>query len=126
MRLRSVVGWISVGATLLGGAGLEARERPSPEVTGWVSAVLAKIDMVERGPAPAGRKRGRRTVGVRVQIAADGFVNRVEVERSSGVPDLDERARSRVRAAGPFGPPPAPLLTPAGTTELSFPLQVQR
>ncbi|KQU33187.1 hypothetical protein ASG63_14915 [Methylobacterium sp. Leaf94] len=126
MRLRSVVGWISVGATLLSGAGLEARERPSSEVTGWVSAVLAKIDMAERGPAPAGRKRGRRTVVVRVQIAADGFVNRVEVERSSGVPDLDERARSLVRAAGPFGPPPAPLLTPAGTTELSFPLQVQR
>lgn len=126
MRLRSVVRWISLGATLVSGAGLEARERPSPEVTGWVSAVIAKIDMAERPPAAAGRRRGRRTVVVRVQIASDGFVNRVEVERSSGVPDLDERARGLVRAAGPFSPPPAPLLTPAGTTDLSFPLALER
>ena len=39
---------------------------------------------------------------------------------------LDERARSLVRAAGPFGPPPAPLLTPAGTTDLSFPIRLDR
>ena len=126
MRLRSVVRWISLGATLVSGVGLQARERPSPEVTGWVSAVIAKIDMAQRPPATERRRRGRRTVVVRVQIAADGFVNRVDVERSSGAPDLDERARELVRAAGPFGPPPVPLLTPAGTTDLSFPLSLER
>lgn len=126
MRLRSVVRWISVGATLWSGAGLQARERPSRDVTGWVSAVIAKIDPATGAPAAAGRNRGRRTVVVRVQIAADGFVNRVDIERSSGLPDLDERARGLVRAAGPFSPPPAPLLTPAGTTDLSFPLQLDQ
>ncbi|MGU3362400.1 energy transducer TonB [Methylobacterium sp. M6A4_1b] len=63
---------------------------------------------------------------VRVQIAADGFVNRVDVEESSGVADLDQRAQRLVRTAGPFGPPPTPLLTPAGTTDLSFPIRLDR
>jgi TonB family protein len=126
MKLRPLARSIGLGAALLVGSATLARERTAPEVQAWVSNVIAKIDAADRGRSVPGRRSGAGTVVVRVQIAADGFVNRVEIERSSGVAALDERARSLVRAAGPFGPPPTPLLTPAGTTDLSFPIRLDR
>lgn len=126
MRLRLLLRWIGFGAALLIDPATQARERTDPAVQTWVSEVIAKIDAADREPSAWVRRRRTGTVVVRVQISADGFVNRVDIERSSGVADLDERARSLVRIAGPFGPPPTPLLTPARTTELSFPIRLDR
>ena len=113
-------------AVLLVPGGAQARDQVSAEVQDWLSAVITKITEANSKDAKPSRRKPSLAVIVRVEIAADGFVNRVDVERSSGSPDLDERARSLVRAASPFSPPPAPLLTKAGTTELSFPLRLGR
>ena len=126
MELRSFACWLGFCATLLAPGGTLARDQTSPEVRDWLSAVITKIGKADHEQANSSRGKTSGTVTVRVQVAADGFVNRVEVERSSGSPDLDQRARSVVRAASPFNPPPAPLLTAAGTTELSFPLRLGR
>lgn len=126
MRLRSITRWISLCAVLLAPGGILAREQTSPEVRDWLSGVITKIDKADREQANPSRSKVEGTVMIRVQIAADGFVNRVEVEKSSGSPDLDQRARAVVQAASPFSPPPTPLLTTAGTTDLSFPLRLGR
>ena len=126
MELRLFAWWLCFCAALLAPGGPLARDQTSPEVRDWLSAVITKISQADSKEANPSRRKPSRAVIVRVQIAADGFVNRVEVERSSGSPDLDQRARSVVRAASPFNPPPAPLLTEAGTTELSFPVQLGR
>ena len=124
MRLRSFACRLGFCAALLASGGTLAREPILPEVRDWLSAVITKIAKAdhEQGSSSQGKASG--TVTVRVQVAADGFVNRVEIERSSGSPNLDQRARAVVRAASPFKPPPALLLTEAGTTELSFPLRL--
>lgn len=126
MGLRSFAGRIGLCAVLLTPGGVLARDQTSAEVRDWLSAVITKIAKADSEKAAPSRRRASGTVTIRLQIAGDGFVNRVEVEKSSGSPDLDERARALVRAASPFSPPPAPLLTKAGTTELSFPLQLGR
>lgn len=126
MGIRAFACWAGLCAVVLAPGGILAREEASAEVRNWLSAVITKIAQADGKETNPSRRKASRTVIVRVQIAADGFVNRVDVERSSGSPDLDERARSIVRAAGPFSPPPTPLLTKAGTTELSFPLQLGR
>ncbi|KQP42740.1 hypothetical protein ASF49_02575 [Methylobacterium sp. Leaf104] len=126
MRPSPLVRWFGLGAALLIGSAAQARERTPPEVRAWLSDVIAKIDAADPGRTAPARRRRIGTVVVRVEIAADGFVNRVDVEGSSGVADLDQRAQRLVRAAGPFSPPPKPLLTPAGTTELSFPIRLDR
>ena len=126
MELRLFAWWLCFCAALLTPGGPLARDQTSPEVRDWLSAVITKIGKADHEQANSSRGKTSGTVTVRVQVAADGFVNRVEVERSSGSPDLDQRARSVVRAASPFNPPPAPLLTAAGTTELSFPLRLGR
>lgn len=126
MGLRSVVHGISLGLVLLVAMQTQARERAYPEVQAWISDVIARIDRADHERSAPVRQRRSRTVVVRVQVAADGFVNRVDIEKSSGMPELDDRARVVVRAAGPFSPPPQPLLTAAGTTDLSFPLRLDR
>jgi TonB family protein len=128
MELRSLACRLCLCAALLapGEVLARARDQTSAEVRDWISAVVTKIDKADRERADRSRSKASGTVTIRVQVAADGFVNRVEVERSSGSSDLDERARSAARAASPFSPPPASLLTRAGTTELSFPLRLGR
>src|SRR3954464_5980067 len=99
MELRSFACWLGFCASLLVPGGPLARDQTSPEVRDWLSAVITKIGKADHEQANRSRGKTSGTVTVRVQVAADGFVNRVEVERSSGSPDLDQRARSVVRAA---------------------------
>lgn len=124
MRLRSIARWVSLCAVLLAPCEILAREKTSLEVRNWLSGVTTKIDKADRERANPSRSKTPDTVMIRVQIAADGFVKLVEIEKSSGSPDLDQRARAVVQAASPFKPPPSLLLTTAGTTELSFPLRL--
>ena len=126
MGLRAFACRAGLCAVLLAPTGASTQEQASSEVRDWLSAVITEIAQADGAKANPSRRKTPLAVIVRVQIAADGFVNRVDVERSSGSPDLDERAKSVVRAASPFNPPPAPLLTKAGTTELSFPLRLGR
>ena len=134
MGLRAFACRAGLCAVLLVPGGAQAREKVTSkatskvtsEVQDWLSAVITKIAQTDGKDANPSRRKPSLVVIVRVQIAADGFVNRVDVERSSGLPDLDERARLLVKAASPFTPPPAPLLTKTGTTELSFPLRLGR
>jgi TonB family protein len=122
---RSLTGLICAGIVLLGSLGGLAQEN-TPAVRRWLSKVISKIDKTDQAQTIVPGKRKSGTVMIRVRVAADGHVNGVEVERSSGSPSLDERAVAAVRAADPFDPPPATLLTSAGVTELSFPLQLGR
>ncbi|WP_336491689.1 energy transducer TonB family protein [Methylobacterium nigriterrae] len=126
MRLRALACGIGFCASLLAPGVTLAREHIPPEVRDWLSGVITKIAKADHEQASSSRGRVSGTVTVRVQVAADGFVTRIEIERSSGSPDLNQRARAVIRAASPFNPPPAPLLTEAGTTELSFPLRLGR
>src|SRR3954451_9993270 len=105
MRLRSLACWAGFCAALLAPGGTLAWEQTPPEVRDWLSAVITKIAKADHEQTNPSRGKASGTVTVRVQVAADGFVNRVEIERSSGSPDLDQRARAVVRAASPFNPP---------------------
>jgi len=123
---RAFLGRIGLCFVVLAPSGVLARDQTPTVVRDWLSGVITRITKAEGETAHPARRKASGTVTIRVEIAADGFVNRVAVERSSGLPDLDERARSLVRAASPFAPPPPQLLTKGGTTELSFPLQLGR
>lgn len=130
MELRSFALRIGLCVLLLaiGHAQAQAQSRvqsTSAQVRDWVSDVVTKIAEADRSRDDRSRTKMQGTVTMRIEVAADGFVNRVEVEHSSGSDDLDQRARSAARAASPFGPPPPSLLTNAGTTELSFPLRLR-
>lgn len=98
----------------------EPSAKPNPKT--WVSGVLTRISEAD---GRAGRANGPGgTVSVRVRIGSDGSLDGAAIDESSGKAELDERALRAVRAAAPFAPPPAKLLTLEGFTELSFPLQL--
>jgi TonB family protein len=124
--LRMLAGGVGLCTALLVPDSPPARDGVSADVRDWLSAVVTKIANGDGGKANPLKPRIACDMIVHVQIAADGFVNRVEVEQTSGSRDCEERAKSLVRTASPFNPPPAALLTKAGTTELSFPLQFDR
>ena len=124
MGLRSFASGLSLCAVLLASGGVLARDQTSADVQNWFSAVITKIANAGGAIANPPERKTSPIITMRVQIRADGSVNWAEGEKSSGSPDLDERARSLVRAASPFSPPPATLLTKDGETELSFPLQL--
>ena len=123
-RLRGVILGLIVGLAPLGSGG--ARAQFSPEVQGWLSALVTKIDRADRDRSDPSGAKAAGTVMIRVQVAADGFVNRVFLERSSGSAALDDRALSAARAASPVTPPPPARQTRAGVTALSFPLRLAR
>jgi len=102
------------------GAGA-AWARPVPGVRAWVSTV---VDRIVRADRPGASSPGG-TVTIRLRITADGDLDGVEVEGSSGSPTLDARALRAATAAGPFPAPPARLLTLEGVTELSFGLALK-
>ncbi|WP_336491127.1 energy transducer TonB [Methylobacterium nigriterrae] len=121
LRLALLTGCLCLSLTLLGLVGTGEAAAPV-SVQRWLSSVVAKIEAADRSRA-ARQQNGRSVaVDVRVRVAEDGSVLAMEVERSSGTRSLDERAIAAIKAAGPFTAPPAQMLLPNGTTELSFPL----
>ncbi len=61
---------------------------------------------------------------IRLYIASDGELIRVEIHQSSSNPEYDQRALRTIEAARPFPPPPAEIseATAAGEIGLAFPL----
>lgn len=100
--------------------------KPGPAVRAWLSDLVTRIDAADRAGGRPGSGRRGGTVVVHVEIAPDGALQRVEVERSSGVRDLDRRALRAVRNAGPLSAPPAGLLGIAGVADLSIPVVLGR
>lgn len=104
----------------------EARAGVAPAVRDWLSTLVTRIDMADRRGVQGKGHVAAGTVVVRVEIAADGSVRQAAIERSSGSRGLDRRALRAVQAAGPFKAPPDELLTEAGVTDLSIPVQLGR
>ena len=103
-----------------------ARAAPGPAARAWLSDLVMRIDAADRaGRRPGSGWRGG-TVVVHVEIAPDGVLQRAEVERSSGSPDLDQRALRAVRAVGPLSAPPAGLVSSGGVADLSIPVELGR
>jgi TonB family protein len=72
---------------------------------------------------PAGHISGvERRTAMQVRIRADGTLERVDVQASSGVTALDEEARAAFQRAQPFPRPPGSALDSRGG--LSFPFSV--
>lgn len=92
----------------------------------WLSDLVTRIDAADQAAHKPGTGRRAGTVVIRAEITADGSVQRVEVERSSGSPELDQRALRAVRAVGPLPAPPAPLLKGFGVADLSIPVALDR
>lgn len=119
-----ISGAVLFGLLLVSGAAA-ARETPGPAARNWLSDLVTRIDTADRARRPAAG-RGRGTVVVHVQIAADGAVQVAEIERSSGSPGLDQRALRAVREISPTPVPPAALLGDAGIVDLSIPVELRR
>ncbi|MGT2481875.1 energy transducer TonB [Methylobacterium oryzae CBMB20] len=117
----AVVFGLSPGAR--GGRGGAA---PGPAARAWLSDLVTRIDAADRAERRPGPGRGRGTVVVHVQIAADGAVQAAEVEESSGSPKLDQRALRAVQGISPAPVPPAALLGGTGTVDLSIPVELGR
>ena len=111
-----------------------ARGGPGSAVRAWLSDLVTRIDAADRADrrTPPGRRTG--TVLVHVEIAADGSLQRADIERGSGSPDLDLRALRAVEGAlrggapgtGRPTAPPAALLGLAETVDLSIPVELGR
>jgi TonB family protein len=72
---------------------------------------------------PGGNISGvERRTAMKVRVRADGTLERLEVESSSGVPALDEEAKAAFQRAQPFAHPPAMILDEKGG--LTFPFAV--
>jgi TonB family protein len=72
---------------------------------------------------PTGNISGaERRTAMRVRLRADGRLERLDVESSSGVPAMDEEARAAFTRAQPFARPPASALDAQGG--LTFPFSV--
>lgn len=102
------------------------RAMPGPAVRAWLSDLVTRIDAADRAERRPGAGRRAGTVVVHVEIAADGALQRVEVERSSGSPALDRRALRAVRGVGPLTAPPPGLVGSAGVADLSIPVALGR
>lgn len=113
------------GLTLSPGAA-GARTAPGPAARAWLSDLVTRIDAADRAGTRPGPDRGRGTVVVHVQIAADGAVQGAEIEESSGSPRLDERALRAVQGISPAPVPPAALLGEDGIVDLSIPVALGR
>lgn len=119
------------------GSQLQPKERPasrqSPEQ--WVAMVVTKVSRSGQEAfqdLPSSISRNSRaaiaegTVTIRVRIGADGTLEGAKIEESSGSDALDRRALQAAKAAAPFKPPPANLLTLEGFTELAFAVEFAR
>ena len=104
----------------------EARTGVSPAVRDWLSALVTRIDAVDRTDRHTNARGAAGTVVVHVEITADGSVRQAEIERGSGSRGLDRRALRAVQRASPFKAPPAELLAETGVADLSVPVQFGR
>lgn len=65
-------------------------------------------------PLDAQGKKLYGTLQITVEIRADGMLEKVEIDRSSAKPALDEAALTIVRRAAPFAPLPSGILDATG------------
>ncbi len=74
-----------------------ARIDPSKDQSLQAATQPDKANLPPTYPPEAARRGETGTVALQLHIAADGFVDRVDVVRSSGYPLLDQAAVSRLR-----------------------------
>jgi TonB family protein len=101
-----------------------ARERSDRAVRNWLSRLVTRIDAADQAARRPGSNRGAGSAVVRVEVAADGSVQRAEIEESSGSPSLDQRALRAVQGVGPLPAPPSALLGLTGVADLSIPVEL--
>jgi TonB family protein len=78
------------------------------------SEVYARVD-------PSGQISGvERRTALKVRVRADGGLERVDIESSSGVPALDEEARAAFQRAQPFPRPPTTVVDSQGGFTFPF------
>jgi protein TonB len=81
------------------------------EFASYMQAWVSKVERVGNLNYPVEIRR-RKLVGdllMTVGINPDGSVERIDIRRSSGMPELDEAAVNIVRLAAPFAPLPADI-----------------
>ncbi|SEO49639.1 protein TonB [Methylobacterium sp. UNC300MFChir4.1] len=122
MLPRAVIAAAVVFGLALSSAAVAARTAPGPAARAWLSDLVTRIDAADRAGTRPGPGRGRGTVVVHVQIAADGVVQGAEIEESSGSAKLDQRALRAVQGISPAPAPPAALLGVDGIVDLSIPV----
>jgi len=111
---------------LLGPANAQAQAGVAPEVREWLSALVAKVETAENANGVAWSGRRPLVVDLRIVVGADGALRDVSVEGRSRSRATDESVIAAVRSAAPFARPPDALLTPEGTVDLSFPMELTR
>ena len=126
MPLRAFIHGTVMLGLLLVPSGVPAWAGPERAVRRWLSDLVMRIDAQDRAARRPGASRRTGTVVIHVEIAADGTVQQVEVERSSGVPDLDRRALRAVRGVSPLPAPPPAVLGLSGAADLSIPVELGR
>ncbi len=79
---------------------------PSRAVPSWQGRLLSHLERHKRYPRSAQARRQEGVAQVRFTIDRDGNVLSVRLDRSSGVPSLDEETVEMVRRASPLPAPP--------------------
>ena len=79
---------------------------PSRAVPSWQGRLLSHLERHKRYPRAAQARRQEGVAQVRFTIDRDGNVLSVRLDRSSGVPSLDEETVEMVRRASPLPAPP--------------------
>ncbi|WP_049976265.1 energy transducer TonB [Azospirillum sp. B506] len=79
---------------------------PSRAVPTWQGRLLSHLERHKRYPRSAQARRQEGVAQVRFTIDRDGNVLSVQLDRSSGVPSLDEETVEMVRRASPLPAPP--------------------
>ncbi|MCJ2103532.1 energy transducer TonB [Methylobacterium sp. E-046] len=123
---RALIHGSVVLALLLGTWNAPAQAGSERAMRRWLSDLVTRIDAGDRAARPSGSARPTGTVVVHVRITPDGAVQQVEVERSSGSPDLDRRALRAVQGVGRLPAPPSALLDLSGVADLSIPVELGR
>lgn len=87
----------------------------------WRGQVLARLDQAKRYPAAAQIRRQQGVPYIRITMDRQGRVLNTRLERSSGVPALDQEALTIPRRAQPLPAPPAEM--PGDVIELVTPIE---
>ncbi len=105
---------------LVGPANAPAQASVAPEVRGWVSALVAKVQAAGNADGIPRNRRRTGVVDLRIVVSADGALRDVSVAGRPLSRADEDGVIAAVRSAAPFARPPDALLTPEGTVELSF------